>query len=95
MPRFGGVFLLAHYAQALTFPRVGATLVFMEHRRIYGSRAAVEAACNAKRKKADAWAYWVKRTIVELEAAGFTSNGAIARELNQRDLRPSISSRFG
>lgn len=52
--------------------------------RIYGSRAAVEAACEAKRKKADAWANWVRSSLLELEALGFTSNGAIARELNRR-----------
>ena len=56
----------------------------MDQRRIYGSPAAVEAARNAKRKKADAWAHWVKSILLELEALGFTSNGAIARELNRR-----------
>lgn len=45
------------------------------------------AACVRKKQKADAWAQWVKGVILEIEAQGHTSNGAIARELNRRGHR--------
>lgn len=44
------------------------------------------AACARKKRKADAWAQWVKSTLLQLEADGFTSNGAIAAELNRRKI---------
>lgn len=44
------------------------------------------AACTRKKRKADAWAHWVKTVLLEIEAQGFTSNGAIARELNRRKI---------
>lgn len=55
-------------------------------RRLYSTRASVLAACRRRIQKADAWAQWVKRTILELEAEGFVSNGAMARELNRRKI---------
>jgi len=58
----------------------------MNTRRQYSTRASVLAACACKSRKADAWANWVKSTIEQLEAEGFTSNGAIAGELNRREI---------
>jgi hypothetical protein len=58
----------------------------MPERRLFSTRQSVIAACARKSKKADAWAQWMKSTILEIEAKGHTSNGAIARELNQRKI---------
>ena len=55
----------------------------MTERREYSTRQSILAACARKTQKADAWAQWVKSAILDLEAKGFTSSGAIARELNR------------
>lgn len=55
----------------------------MNERRAFSTRASVMAACARNSRKADAWAHWVKSALLALEANGFTSNAAIARELNR------------
>lgn len=58
----------------------------MPERRLFSTRQSVLAACTRKSTKADAWAQWMKSTILAIEATGYISNAAIARELNQRKI---------